>query len=68
MDASPPERGTVNVDAIVREVPTAIVPSAHGNAVTQSPLFETNVNPGGAGSASTTETASDGPALLTVMT
>ena len=51
---------------ITRVAAGASVPSAQGNAVVQSPLFETNVSPAGVGSETTTSRASDGPLLTTV--
>ena len=59
--------GTVNVATIVRVVPAGIVPSAHGNGVTQSPVFDTKVSPAGVGSSTTTAVASEGPALVTTI-
>ena len=52
---------------IVRVAPGGNVPRLHGKAVVQSPAFETNVRPGGVGSASVTPVASDGPAFVTVI-
>src|SRR5262249_50254210 len=52
---------------MVREALGAIVPSAHGKDVMQSPLLDTKVRPGGVGSVSSTSFAADGPALLTTM-
>ena len=54
---------TRKVVAVVREAPAGTVPSAHGNGVAQSPLFDTNVSPAGIGSSITTAAASLGPAL-----
>src|SRR5262245_52543183 len=50
---------------MVRDSPGRRVPSAHGNAVTQSPEFDTNARRAGAGSSTTTSAAVDGPALET---
>ena len=60
--------GTLKVDVIVRTSPGGIVPSAHGNTVTQSPALDTNVSPGGVGSATIAPDASLGPPLVTGMT
>ena len=38
---------TLYVDVIVTLDPAVIVPSVHGKAVAQAPLFDTNVNPAG---------------------
>ena len=54
---------TRKVVTIVRDVPAGTVPSAQGNGVVQSPLFDTNVSPAGIGSSTTTAAASLGPAL-----
>src|SRR5712671_2667970 len=43
------------------------VPSEQGNPALQAPLADTKVSPGGAGSASVTLIASDGPAFVTVI-
>ena len=43
-------------------------PTLHGNAVVQSPVFDTKVRPGGVGSASMTFCAVDGPSLVTPTT
>ena len=51
---------------IVRVAPAGTVPSAHGKAVTQSPVFDTNVSPAGVTSATATPAASEGPAFVTV--
>ena len=59
--------GTWNVATIVRVCPAGIVPSAHGNAVVQSPVFPTNVNPLGVGSDTVTPGASLGPWLRGLM-
>ena len=59
--------GTAKVAVIVRVAAGGSVSRSHGKAVAQSPAFETNVRPGGVGSASVTPVASDGPALVTVI-
>ncbi len=61
------EGGTRKVAVIVRAAPAGTVPSAQGNAVVQSPLVETNVNPVGVGSVTATVAASLGPLFVTVM-
>ena len=55
---------TVIVVVMVRDWPDASVPSAHGNGVVQSPLFDTKVVPAGVASATETATASEGPLLV----
>jgi hypothetical protein len=55
------------VTTIVRVPPGATVPSAHGNAVVQSPLVLTNVRPVGVGSDTETPVALDGPLFVSVM-
>src|SRR5262245_49929679 len=55
-----------NVAVIVRLAPGARVPRSHGNCVEQAPVFETNAVPDGAGSATDTRSAFDGPLLVTV--
>ena len=57
----------MNTAVIVRVAPEATAPSAHGNAATQSPAFDTNVSPAGVTSATDTAAASDGPAFVTVI-
>ena len=52
---------------MVRVWPTGTTPSAHGNAVVQSPVLDTNTRPVGVPSLTTTFSASDGPALVTVI-
>ena len=52
---------------IVRVAPDGSRPSAHGNAVTQSPVFDVQVSPAGVGSSTTTSRASDAPAFVTVI-
>src|SRR5262249_10864396 len=52
---------------MVRVVVGASEPSAHGKAVVQSPVLETNVSPGGVGSLTATLFADDGPPFVTVM-
>ena len=52
---------------IVRVAPAGTAPSAQGNAVVQSPAFDTNVSPGGVGSATVTPAASDSPSFVTVV-
>ena len=47
--------------------PAGTVPSAHGKAVRQSPVFDTKVSPAGVASVTTTLAASDGPAFVTVI-
>ena len=47
--------------------PAGTVPSAHGNAVTQSPVLDTKVSPAGVTSVTTTVSAVDGPAFVTVI-
>ena len=47
--------------------PAGTVPSAHGKAVVQSPVFDTQVSPVGVTSATTTLSAFDGPAFVTVI-
>ena len=42
-------------------------PSVQGKAVVHAPVVETQVNPGGVGSRTTTFAASDGPVLVTVI-
>src|SRR5262245_62205318 len=59
--------GTLNVAVMMRVAPAASVPSAHGNAVVQSPAFDTNVSPAGAGSSTTTAGAVDGPTFVTAI-
>ena len=59
--------GTENVAVIVRVAPAGTAPSAQGNAVVQSPAFDTNVSPAGVGSATVTPAASDGPSFVTVI-
>ena len=51
----------------VRVAPDGSRPSAHGNGVTQSPVFDVQVSPAGAGSLTTTSRASDAPAFVTVI-
>ena len=41
--------GTENVAVIVRVAPAGTTPNAQGNAVVQSPAFDTNVSPAGVG-------------------
>ena len=57
---------TVKVAVMLRVWPEANVPRLHGKAVVQSPVFETNVSPGGAGSSTVTACAVAGPAFVTV--
>ena len=52
---------------IVRVAPAGTTPSAHGKAVVQSPVFDTNTRPVGVASLTTTPAASDGPVLVTVI-
>src|SRR5688572_6899695 len=52
---------------MVLVTPAPSVPSEHGKAVVQSPLFETKVMFAGVGSFTITFAAADGPALFTVM-
>ena len=59
--------GMAYVVVIVRTAPDARVPSAHGKAVVHAPAFDTNVRPGGVGSATVTDTAFDGPAFVTTV-
>jgi hypothetical protein len=59
--------GKVKVAVIVRVAPAGTTPSAHGNAVVQSPVVDTNTRPVGAASLTTTPAASDGPALVMVI-
>ena len=59
--------GMAYVVVIVPTAPAASVPSAHGKAVVHAPAFDTNVRPGGVGSATVTATASDGPAFVTTV-
>ena len=58
---------TANVVVIVALEPAVSVPIAQGNAVTQAPLFDTNVIPGGVGSVTVTPVESEGPLLVTTM-
>ena len=52
---------------IVRVAPLARLPSEQGYAVTQSPVFDTNVRPVGVGSATLTARAGAGPLFVTVI-
>jgi hypothetical protein len=52
---------------IVRLIPAGTVLRLHGNAVVQSTLFETNVNPAGVGSVTITLAASLEPLLVTAI-
>ena len=53
---------------IVRVAPAGTAPSAQGNAVVQSPAFDTNVSPAGVGSVrDAPPAASDGPSFVTVI-
>ena len=65
IEAAPYAVGTRNVETIVRVCPAGTVPSAHGNAVVQSPVLPTNVRPAGVGSDTVTPGASLGPWLRT---
>jgi len=58
--------GTEYVVVIVRDSPAGIVPSAHGYADTQSPVFDTKPSPAGVGSATDTAEASELPLFVTV--
>src|ERR1051326_9175800 len=51
---------------MVAVAPGAMVPKAHGYAVTQLPVFETNVRPAGVVSATDTPVAVLGPLFVTV--
>ena len=53
---------------MVRVWPEASVPRLQGNAVVQSPVFETNVRPAGVESVIVTACAAAGPAFATVST
>ena len=57
---------TRNCVEITADAPDASVPSAHGNAVVQAPEFATNERPAGAGSATETPVAAEGPLFTTV--
>ena len=59
--------GTWYADTMVLDCPGVIEPSAHGNAVAQSPVFPRKVSPFGVGSATLTPAAVDGPLLVTVI-
>ena len=59
--------GTRNVAVIVRVAPAGTVPNAQGNAVVQSPVFDTNARPSGKRSSTRTLLASDSPAFATVI-
>ena len=59
--------GTENVAVIVRVAPAGTVPNAQGNAVVQSPAFDTNARPSWKRSSTRTSRASDGPAFATVI-
>ena len=52
---------------IVRVAPAGTTPSVQGKAVVHAPVVDTQVNPAGVGSRTTTPTASDGPVLVTVI-
>src|SRR5687768_12983004 len=52
---------------MVFDAPLPMVPSEHGNAVVQSPVFATKINPFGVGSSTTTLSAGDWPPFATVM-
>ena len=57
----------MKVAVIVRVPPAGTTPSVQGKAVVHAPVVDTQVNPGGVGSRTTTPTASDGPVLVTVI-
>ena len=59
--------GAAKVLVMVRVAPAGTMPSEHGNALTQAPVFDTNVRPVGDGSATLTAAASDTPLLVTTM-
>src|SRR5688572_6029660 len=52
---------------MVFDAPLPMVPSEHGNAVVQSPVFATKINPFDVGSSTTTLSAGDWPPFATVM-
>src|SRR5262245_2673399 len=52
---------------MVRLVPAVTVPRLQGNAVVQSPVFETKVRPAGVGSVTVTAAAFEGPLFVTTM-
>lgn len=52
---------------MLRVCPTVRLPRSQGNALLQSPAFETKVNPLGNGSVTETPVASLGPLLVTLM-
>jgi hypothetical protein len=56
---------TENIELIVTLDPAASVANVQGKFVAQAPLFETNVNPAPGVSVTDTDTASDGPLLVT---
>ena len=57
----------MKVAVIVRVAPAETTPSAHGKAVVQSPVFDTNTRPVGVASLTTTLAASEGPLLMTAI-
>jgi len=59
--------GTLYVAVIVTDCPLFKVPRLQGNGVVQAPEFETNVNPAGVGSLTTTPVAALGPLFVTVI-
>ena len=59
--------GTMKVAVIVRVAPAGTTPSAHGKAVVQASVVDTNTRPVGVASFTTTPAASDGPLLVTVI-
>ena len=52
---------------IVRVAPAGTTLSAHGKAVMQAPVVDTNTRPVGVASLTTTPAASDGPVLVTMI-
>src|SRR5581483_9489327 len=59
--------GMLYVDVIVTDWPLVIAPIVQGYAVVQPPALDTNVNPVGVGSVTTTRVAGAGPSFVTVI-
>jgi len=67
-DVNPPKLTELDIVVVITfDAPGAIVERSQGYGVTHAPALLTNVNPAGAGSATVTSVATDGPLFVTVM-